>query len=63
MPVKPLTRVIVQDRPDGTQVSALPSQQMMMDKINELVNYVNYLEKEKQSKPLQGLQLTPRRMT
>lgn len=60
-PVAPLKRVIIENRPDGLQTSALPSPQQMMDKINELVNYVNYLEKEKQNKPFQGLQ--PRRMS
>ena len=52
MPLQPLTRIIVSNNEDGLQTSRLPNNQEMMDKINEMVNFVNRLEREKQSKEI-----------
>ncbi len=50
-----LKRIVVEDKEDGTQVSRLPNNEEIMNKINELIRYVNWLDKEKQSKPLRGV--------
>jgi hypothetical protein len=54
MPLQPLTRIIVSNNDNGLQTSRLPNNQEMMDKINEIVNFVNRLEREKQSKEIVG---------
>ncbi|WP_243523690.1 hypothetical protein [Bacillus pseudomycoides] len=50
-----LKRIVVEDKEDGTQVSGLPNNEEIINKINELIRYVNWLDKEKQSKPLRGV--------
>ncbi|MED2185385.1 hypothetical protein [Bacillus wiedmannii] len=47
-----LKRIIVEDKEDGTQVSRLPNNEEMMNKINELIRYTKRLDKNKQSKPI-----------
>lgn len=39
--IKPLKRIIVEQSEDGTQVSKLPDSETMMNKINEIIKYVN----------------------
>lgn len=39
--LKPLQRIIVSNDEDGTQVSRLPNNQEMMNKINEIINHIN----------------------
>lgn len=47
-----LKRIIVEDKEDGTQVSRLPNNEEMMNKINELIRYTKRLDKNKQSKTI-----------
>jgi len=45
-----LKRIVVEDRGDGTQVTRLPNNEEMMNKINEIIRYTKRLEKNKQNK-------------
>lgn len=47
-----LKRIVVEDREDGTQVTRLPNNEEMMNKINEIIRYTKKLEKNKQNKPI-----------
>jgi len=53
--IKELERIIVENREDGTQVTRLPNQAEMMQKINEIVRQVNYLTRTKPSEPIRGV--------
>ncbi|MEC1744141.1 hypothetical protein [Schinkia azotoformans] len=44
MRIKPLERVIIENREDGTQVSRLPNTEEMMGKINRIIEVVNELD-------------------
>lgn len=44
MRIKRLERVLVESHEDGTQLSKLPSQQEMMEKINQIIEVVNELD-------------------
>lgn len=55
MGIKPLERIIVETKEDGTQIARLPNNQEMMQKINEVINFVNRMEKEKQDKPVKDI--------
>ncbi|MES9681764.1 hypothetical protein ABWK22_02365 [Gottfriedia acidiceleris] len=44
MPIESLKRIIVSEDEDGTQTSRLPNNQEMMDKINEVIKYVNMID-------------------
>jgi len=44
MKVQPLERVVVEDNEDGTQITRLPNNAEMMDKINEIIRVVNELD-------------------
>ncbi|MEC2645574.1 hypothetical protein [Bacillus thuringiensis] len=48
-----LKRIIIEDKEDGTQVSRLPNNEEMMNKINELIRYTEQLDKNKQSEPIE----------
>lgn len=50
-----LKRIVVEDREDGTQVSRLPNNEEMMNKVNELIRYTKRLDKNKQSKTIKGV--------
>ncbi|MFE4764405.1 hypothetical protein [Bacillus mycoides] len=50
-----LRRIIVEDKEDGTQLSRLPNNEEMMNKINELIRYTKRLDKDKQSKTIKGV--------
>lgn len=50
-----LRRIIVEDKEDGTQLSRLPNNEEMMNKINELIRYTKRLDKNKQSKTIKGV--------
>ncbi|UUV47078.1 hypothetical protein [Bacillus phage vB_BanS-Thrax5] len=50
--IKELERIILEDREDGTQVTRLPNNQEMMDKINEIVKQVNYLTRSEPIRPV-----------
>lgn len=50
--IKELERIIVEDKEDGTQITRLPNQAEMMQKINEIVKQVNYLSNESPLKPI-----------
>lgn len=52
--IKPLERIVINNSEDGIQTSRLPNNEEMMNKINEIVNCINHLNKEKQDKPIQG---------
>lgn len=39
--IKHLQRIIIESKEDGTQISRLPSNEEMMNKINEIINHVN----------------------
>ncbi|MGV4321249.1 hypothetical protein [Bacillus mojavensis] len=52
MAIRKLTRVIVETSEDGTQTTRLPNNQEIMNKINEIVDFCNRLEREKQDKPV-----------
>jgi hypothetical protein len=49
--INELERIIVQYGEDGTQISKLPSNEDMFNKINEIIRYIN---KEEIKKPLFG---------
>lgn len=42
--IEPLKRIIVEDMSDGTQVTRLPNNREVMDKINEIIKYINQQE-------------------
>lgn len=44
--ILPLKRVITENNLDGTQVSRLPNNEEIMNKINEMVRFLNSLPKE-----------------
>ncbi|MEX3713398.1 hypothetical protein ABFV99_13420 [Cytobacillus horneckiae] len=44
MPIQPLERIVVKNTKDGFQTTKLPSNEDMMNKINEIVRLVNHLE-------------------
>lgn len=48
MPIQPLKRLIIDNSDDGLQVTRLPNNEEMMFKINEIIAFVNKLEKEQQ---------------
>lgn len=50
-----LKRIIVEDKEDGTQISRLPNNEEIMNKINELIRYTKRLDKNKQSKTIKGV--------
>lgn len=52
MGIKPLQRIIVSNDADGTQVTKLPSNEEMMNKINEIIRVVNKLESDRQNREL-----------
>lgn len=45
--VRKLERVVVETREDGTQVTRLPNNKEVIDKINEIIDIVDQVEKEK----------------
>ncbi|MDZ5480427.1 hypothetical protein ACQKN7_28575 [Bacillus cereus] len=49
-----LKRIVVEDREDGTQITRLPNNEEMMEKINELIRYTKQLDKNKQSKQIKS---------
>jgi len=51
MPLNQLQRIIESTSTDGIQISRLPNAQEMMDKINEIVRFVNQLELQKANEP------------
>lgn len=53
--LKEIKRTIVATEQDGTQVTIPPSNTEIMNKINEIVRYVNRMEKEKQNKPMEEI--------
>ncbi|WP_231040450.1 hypothetical protein [Bacillus velezensis] len=61
MTIKKLTRVIVETKEDGTQITRLPNSQEIMNKINEIIDFCNRLDKEKQSKPVDVRGFEPRK--
>lgn len=50
-----LKRIIVEDREDGTQISRLPNNEEIMNKINELIKYTKRIDKNKQSETIKGV--------
>ncbi|MGG2091319.1 hypothetical protein AB1283_00955 [Bacillus sp. S13(2024)] len=50
--IQPLKRIVIENREDGTQVTRLPNNEEMMDKINEIIKCVNEHEKNKPIKSL-----------
>ena len=52
--IKQLTRVIIESTEDGLQTSRLPNNEEVMNKINEIVRYINYIEQKKISRELKG---------
>lgn len=46
MPLNELKRIVVSNYQDGTQVSRLPDNEEMMNKINEIIRFINLLEEE-----------------
>ncbi|WP_426940719.1 hypothetical protein ACQCPO_30675 (plasmid) [Bacillus mycoides] len=50
-----LKRIVVEDKEDGTQMSRLPNNEEIMNKINELIRYTKRLDKNKHSKTIKGL--------
>ncbi|PEL97689.1 hypothetical protein CN604_18675 [Bacillus wiedmannii] len=50
-----LKRIVVEGREDGTQISRLPNNEEIMNKINELIRYTKRLDKNKQSKTIKGV--------
>ncbi|OOR30253.1 hypothetical protein [Bacillus cereus] len=50
-----LKRIIVEDKEDGTQISRLPNNEEMMNKINELIRYTKQLDKNKQIKQIKQI--------
>jgi hypothetical protein len=50
--IKKLQRIIVSNEADGTQVTKLPSNEDMMNKINEIIHVVNKLESDRQNREL-----------
>jgi len=61
MPIKELQRIIVENREDGTQVTRLPNNEEMMNKINEIVRYVNDLTRKQPIPPIKPASSSPRR--
>lgn len=47
MTINKLTRIIQESYPDGTQVSRLPNNEEIINKINEIITYLNSEENEK----------------
>lgn len=47
-----LTRIIIENREDGTQVTRLPNNEEMMNKINEIVRQVNQLTRTRPIPPI-----------
>jgi len=50
-----LKRIIVEDKEDGTQISRLPNNEEIMNKINELIKYTKRIDKNKQSETIKGV--------
>lgn len=50
-----LKRIIVEDKEDGTQISRIPNNEEIMNKINELIRYTKRLDKNKQSQTIKGV--------
>lgn len=46
MPLNELKRIVVSNYQDGTQLSRLPDNEEMMNKINEIIRFINLLEEE-----------------
>lgn len=50
--IKELERIIVENREDGTQVTRLPNNEEMMQKINQIIKQVNYLTRSEPIRPV-----------
>lgn len=59
--IKELKRIIVQNNADGTQLTRLPNQEEMMNKINEIVREVNKLTMAQPIAPIKPASSSPRR--
>lgn len=59
--IKELKRIIVEEREDGTQVTRLPNNAEMMNKINEIVREVNKLTLAQPIAPIKPASSSPRR--
>lgn len=55
MPLQHLKRIVIENKGDGTQVTRLPNNQEMMDKINEIVSYINGIENKIQYKSIKSM--------
>ncbi|MEH7552845.1 hypothetical protein [Bacillus altitudinis] len=51
MPIKPLKRVTVKGYENGIEISRLPNSEEIIEKVNEIVRFVNNLERKKADKP------------
>ncbi|MCY8549389.1 hypothetical protein MOD25_05665 [Bacillus haynesii] len=67
MTLEPLKRIIVNEDEEGTQTARLPNNQEMMNKINEIIEYVNMigtkvteLEKKESKQKLNNSGFKPR---
>jgi len=56
-----LKRIIMNTDKEGIQISRLPNNEEMMNKINEIVRYVNQLENKKVNKSIEGLNFKSRK--
>lgn len=54
MYIKELERIVVESNEDGIQISRLPNNEEIMNKINEIVRCINHIDKNKQDKPFEG---------
>ncbi|AVM26155.1 hypothetical protein FZC68_10485 [Bacillus pumilus] len=57
----PLKRVPVEKAEDGIEISRLPNNEEIIDKVNEIVRFVNTLEKKKADKPINNSFLKTRK--
>lgn len=54
MALRKLERVL-EDYKDDMKISRLPNTEEIMNKINEVIEYVNHIEKAKADKPIKSL--------
>ncbi|MGG1147083.1 hypothetical protein [Bacillus wiedmannii] len=58
--IEPLKRVVIEKNADGTQVTRLPNHEEMVNKVNEIIIYLNQKEILKREDRIKGLKFGSR---
>lgn len=53
--IEPLKRVIIENNEDGTQVTRLPNHEEVVNKVNEIIKYLNKQESDRKQDRIRGL--------